>query len=161
MYTLSSNSVADKNKINNGDYLLHEFLSSENILVLVLSDGVGSRACDHVASQTACSTFMEAFKNCSDGVETSERFRNAIKEANRLVSSPPQQCHGMMATLVAVVWPVDCDFFYYSGIGDSRVYLYHQEKVIQISEDQKKAFIRRDKFTKKIIYSAGTPVIDC
>jgi serine/threonine protein phosphatase PrpC len=153
-FGLISKTLCDRGKSHCGDYVLTGVDNTGRLVVMALSDGVGTRHHDYVASQTACESFKESFMNAND-MELEERFIFSIKQADQYVSYPTEASHkGMMATLVAVVWDTENDKVLFDTIGDSRLYLYSNNSLKQISVDSKKAVIRRDP-AGKIIKQSG------
>lgn len=153
-FGLISRAQCDRGKSHCGDCVMTGVDNTGRYVIMVLSDGVGSRHHDYIASQTACESFMESFLNAND-MELEERFIFALKQADQDVSFPSDASHkGMMATLVAVVWDTENDKVLFDTIGDSRLYLYSNNTLKQISVDSKKAVIRRDT-AGKIIKQSG------
>lgn len=127
-----------------GDCVSIEQYDNEGIIVLLLSDGVGSYHYDYVASQTACESFLKSFSENNED-DITERFRKAVLFADSAVSNPIDDAHkGMMCTFVAVVWETSKNYFYYDSIGDSRLYKYNEHGLIQISEDNTKPVLRKN-----------------
>lgn len=140
------NCFSEKHKDNPfcGDHVSIEYFDNEGILVLVLSDGVGSYHYDYIASQTACESFLKSFSENNED-DITERFRKAVLFADNAVSNPMNDTHkGMMCTFVAVVWETSKNYFYYDSIGDSRLYKFNEDGLNQISEDNTKSVVRKN-----------------
>ncbi|NVO02991.1 MAG: protein phosphatase 2C domain-containing protein [Bacteroidetes bacterium] len=149
-YSIYGKSLNEKGKAKCGDFFLHHVLKDENLVVLALSDGVGSRHHDYIASQTACNEFIESFFY-NKSLEINQRFELAIKEADKQVSNPLESSYkGMMSTFVGVVWDIEENTILYDSIGDSRLYKFSISGLEQISSDSKKAILMRDRSGKLI-----------
>ncbi|HOY32231.1 MAG TPA: protein phosphatase 2C domain-containing protein [Bacteroidales bacterium] len=150
-YIVHGKCQKDADKKTCGDFLLYREISDEGIVVLVMADGVGSRHHDFIASNNACNAFVDSFLNNQSG-NMIQRFETALKKADHEVSSPLEPAyHGMMSVFLAVVWNTNENYFLWDCIGDSRLYKYSAEGLIQISLDGKKAVNMRDKSGKLLI----------
>lgn len=155
-YRIISDFRINPEKATCGDYL--KIVEFDDYVVLVLSDGVGSRHHDYIASKTACDSFCESFVS-ANGMNFNERFVFALKQADQDVSFPNDPSHkGMMATLVAFVLNVTTREILWDSIGDSRLYLFKNNKLQQISKDSVKAVIMRGR-DGKILKKDGVFVI--
>ncbi len=158
-YLINGRSVNEFGKQKCGDYQLWRELLDEGLIVLALSDGVGSRHHDYMASQTACTSFIKCFsENKTQDLVT--RFESAVKFADQQVSDPENPSHkGMMATFVAIVFNLNLPgTFLYCNIGDSRIYKFGTDGLVQISKDSRKAVVMQER-NGKLITQSGVIVI--
>ena len=138
---------------HNGDHVLFSVLEELDTVVLDLSDGVGSTNCHWEASRLACeksiNKFEELFKQDNRNNIT-EIMMDSIQFANtEIMDSATGQCHGMLATLVFVVWQYSSNSIYYYSLGDSRLYwLEHTNQLHQLTKDQAK---------REMVYKNGKP----
>jgi len=157
-YSIIGISINEKGKAKCGDFFLYRELEDERIIILTLSDGVGSRHHDYVASHTACSVFVDSFID-DKSLGLPLRFKTAIQKADKAVSEPENPSHkGMMCTFVGVVWDTTKNYILYESIGDSRLYKHSPTGVYQISTDSKKAVLMRDK-SGKLLKQSGVLII--
>ena len=134
-FEIAGMSLAERGKARCGDYYIAKTV--EPFVVLVLADGVGSRPCDYLASQTACNEFAEAF--AKERRPVSKRLGASIEAAHRMVQTQSGDCSGMLSTLVAVVWEIGSPIAHIASIGDSRIYCASASAVSQISVDDTSA----------------------
>lgn len=104
-----------------GDHLLIHNIEQENILVAIVSDGVGGRPCDWLASELTCASFMEFFLG-NRGLQMDDRIRNGVLLANERLLSVEDNCRGLAATAVILVWNYTTSECHFVSIGDSRLY---------------------------------------
>jgi serine/threonine protein phosphatase PrpC len=147
-FSIEGFTLAEKGKFNCGDSIGAGIVEGNNQVVVALSDGVSTRPADYLASQTACNSFIDFF-NFAKQEFSVERFILAIKSADKEVSNPENQaCKGMMCTFIGAVSDTDKNSIIYDSIGDSRLYKYDGIGILQLSKDEKKAVILRDRSGK-------------
>jgi serine/threonine protein phosphatase PrpC len=157
-YRIVGITLKHEGKVHCGDCLSFSEIASEQLVLLTISDGVGSLHHDWVASQIACDSFIESFTN-STIKDKLARFENALQEADRAVSDPSDSVmKGMMCTFIAVVWDKKKNDFLYCSIGDSRIYGHSVNSLKQISTDEKKAVNMRDK-GGKLLNQSGVLIV--
>lgn len=157
-YRIAGVALAHDGKVHCGDYLRFSEIASEQLVLLALSDGVGSLHHDWAASQIACDSFIESFSS-SAIADLQTRFEKAIEDADRAVSDPfDSSMKGMMCTLIAVVWDLKLDEILYCNIGDSRLYQHSANTLVQISNDEKKSVLMRDK-GGKLLSNSGSLIV--
>jgi serine/threonine protein phosphatase PrpC len=158
-YLIYGQSVNEFGKQKCGDYQLWSELLDEGLIILALSDGVGSRHHDYIASRTACSSFIKCFSE-DKTQDLVTRFEAAVKFADKQVSDPENASHkGMMATFVAIVFNLNFPgTFLYCNIGDSRIYKLGGDGLVQISKDSRKAVVMHER-NGKLITQNGVIVI--
>lgn len=103
--------------------------------VAAVSDGMGGHRAGEVASSLAIETLRTALGFAAGAIE-GKTLSDALVEANRVVfekASNNDAMYGMGATLVcAAVFP---DRFLAANVGDSRMYLLHNDSIRQITHD--------------------------
>ncbi|MEB3298405.1 MAG: Stp1/IreP family PP2C-type Ser/Thr phosphatase [Candidatus Sericytochromatia bacterium] len=104
--------------------------------IFVVADGMGGHAAGEVASRMAVDTILADIEDRPAGLEPADAMFQAIVEANRRISTSAgldPALKGMGTTVVAALI-VDgrCAI---GHVGDSRVYLVRQERIIQLTED--------------------------
>jgi len=128
-------SLAERGKGRCGDHVVVRV--ADPYVVLAVSDGVGSRPCDWLASQTTCNELVEHF--VSGNTSMPERLRHSVESAHRIVQSQSGDCTGMLATLVVAVWKTGDDHAHIVSVGDSRIYLASATAIAQVSTDDSSA----------------------
>jgi PPM family protein phosphatase len=119
-------------KPKNGDSLKFFEIIEEQLVILCVSDGVGSLSKDWLASATTCRIFIENFIKESGAIET--RMEIAVLAAHSDVITLSKQS-SMAATLVAAVVDLNSDKIYYISIGDSRIFIVDNENAKLITID--------------------------
>ena len=154
-YTIYGKSIKNKDKSRNGDFFKSEILNNDTV-ILALADGVGSYVCDWLASKTACETFIDLCKK-SDKLPT-ELFSKNIGETNKAILNATPSCKGMMCAFSVVVWNINENIFHYISVGDTRVYLFSGNDLVQISSDDKKAVLMRNR-SGKLMSQSGVTIV--
>ncbi len=119
---------------------------SDDVLLAVVCDGMGGVRGGNIASETAIELFMKSFENNSvvdlskcdpiDQTQATAALAHAVYDANEAVyekSLSQSELAGMGTTLVAAL--IVQNRLYVANIGDSRLYIDSNKKLIQISED--------------------------
>ncbi len=113
------------------------FYVSENKGFFIVSDGMGGLSSGEVASQITRDTISEILnKESNPGVPLEKVLREAFTQANRNVRKMLEQkptSKGMGCTCVVLAF--DENDFYIAYVGDSRIYLYRNKVLKQISRD--------------------------
>ena len=125
------NSVIGMKRTNNEDAI---YINEQKNLYLV-ADGMGGCNAGEVASSTAISAFVEAMENAENG-ETLDKMMSAIAQCNKKVyqkSRENVEFLDMGTTLVAVT--VENEKMFIVHVGDSRVYLFRENNLQQITTD--------------------------
>ncbi len=105
----------------------------------VLADGMGGHLAGDVASRLAVTTLEQQFRGMAAEGSTdvaAERVAAAVVEANRLIHDQAEadiHCHNMGATLEAALFTGD--MLISAHVGDSRLYRYRGEELVQLSHD--------------------------
>ncbi len=113
------------------------FYVSENKGFFIVSDGMGGLSSGEVASQITRDTISEFLsKESNPGVPLDKTLREAFNQANHNVRKMLEQkptSKGMGCTCVVLAF--DENDFYIAYVGDSRIYLYRNKVLKQISRD--------------------------
>lgn len=131
-FELASHSTSKPGKPRNGDHVLTRELD-QGVVVLVVADGVSSRPCDWIASETACHVAVETFAQASGMPE--ERIQAAVRDANRRASHEMGRCKGMMAALVIASWDQGSGEAQYASVGDARIYRILSNEIELLTQD--------------------------
>jgi len=135
--------ITEAGKRRGGDCFCICEIAHEDTLILAVSDGVSSSACDWLASETACRTAVETFVD-SEGL-ISERLKKSVNLAQAAVQQIGGVCAGSLATLILVAWRRDEDRVLFVSIGDSRLYRDTMGEIVQASRDDRDSvLITRD-----------------
>lgn len=119
-------------KSKNGDSLNYLELIEKKLVILCVSDGVGSLPNDWLASATTCKIFIENFIKQSGALET--RMEIAVLAAHSDVLTLSKQS-SMAATLVVAIVDFNSNKIYYLSIGDSRIFIVDNENAKLITID--------------------------
>lgn len=110
----------------------------KNGSLFILCDGMGGANAGEVASElTANRIFRDYYKSQSIFASTQKDLADVIIGANQKIHALAQEhseYSGMGSTLVAVLFHRSIAHIF--SVGDSRVYLYRQNELSQITEDQ-------------------------
>ena len=120
--------------------------------LFTVCDGLGGHRAGEVASSICAKLFMEDYYNNSDDIESGEWFKDEISNLNKRIIEISRDFHdyyGMSTTLVSLL--IHNENAYINNVGDSRLYIYTQNSLKQITEDQspvwklyKKGIITKD-----------------
>jgi protein phosphatase len=107
--------------------------------LFVVADGMGGHAAGEVASSMAVESLRESLSK-NEGADTHSpaphRLEKAIKSSNQKIYEAGKQSPalaGMGTTIVSVL--LDQDTAYIGYVGDSRVYLFRQNEISQLTTD--------------------------
>jgi serine/threonine protein phosphatase PrpC len=153
-----SSSMMSPEKAKNGDFCLIEYLDANQLLILLAADGVGSCPCDWKASQMSCELFLNHFKNNLRNQTIEQNINLSLDKTNEEILSLEGVCKGMKSTLSVVVWEIAEDLIYHVSIGDSRIYLYGNQELEQITQDESNALVMKGKDGKRILSSGSLMV---
>ncbi len=157
-FEIFGKSIKDPEKHKNGDFYDYIILDN-NLLVLALADGVGSKNCDWLASQTACKLFIQFCKEQLVENYTSDDIRKICTQVDfEIAHHTEENCKGMLTVFSAIVWSPKNDSFHFINIGDTRIYKCSNGDLQQITEDQTKDVIMRDK-SGKLLSSHGSTIV--
>jgi protein phosphatase len=111
------------------------YLQRDDLGLFAVADGVGGHQAGEVASQTSVETIETAFVE-----PTTEGLVKAIEQANDAVwhlaqSAPEKRGMGTTLTAVALVSEDGEEHLAIANVGDSRVYLFQQGELSQLTDD--------------------------
>lgn len=123
----------NKRESNQDSYLVNESLG-----LYVVADGMGGHSGGEVASSLAVQTLEAEVKlHRSSSTSTREKLFKAYEQASIRIfdkaATESPELMGMGTTMVSCL--VDKNRIYISNVGDSRCYLYRDQKLWQITED--------------------------
>ena len=104
-------------------------------ILAIVCDGLGGNNAGEIASQLSVDTIYESFKE-SDQPDYIERIRDSYNKANKVVydkSVTDSELDGMSTT--AEVLFLKDDKAYWGHIGDSRIYMFCNNKLEQVTKD--------------------------
>jgi serine/threonine protein phosphatase PrpC len=132
-----------KRKINEDSYLM-----ASDLGLYIIADGMGGHKAGDVASSMVVETIEDYWRKVKSGnppsfleniqmdiSEGAKHLVNSISLANILVyeAQKKPQYYRMGSTIVALLW--DEDYIWAANVGDSRIYLFDQGDLIQVSEE--------------------------
>lgn len=112
-------------------------ISTEHAPLFVLADGMGGYKGGEIASSLAVNvtqTWLQ--KNHAGGPITEERMRQAVFAANTAILREKEKMpdlSGMGTTLAAAYFSQNR--LIWASVGDSRIYLYHEGRLAQLTKD--------------------------
>jgi serine/threonine protein phosphatase PrpC len=123
-----------KKRARNEDYVLT--FEINDIIGLVIADGLGGHSVGHVASRVAATTFEETFQELSPSTINKETVSACFGEAETAVHQKMEEnskYEEMGSTLTTAI--IHDETALIGNVGDSRAYLLTQNEATQISED--------------------------
>ncbi len=102
----------------------------------VVADGMGGHVAGEIASKHAVNEVKEYINNHIDQASPDILLEQAINQANQVVYQLAQsknEYQGMGTTVTAVY--IDEEVIYWAHVGDSRIYLLHDETIEQLTND--------------------------
>ncbi len=151
---IKGKTVKKKNKPKNGDSFKFDIINN-HIVALSVADGVSKSPCDWLASDIACDKFIEMCNSYSDNLYSEETLAKIISIVNTSIINSEKKCKGSLSVFSAVVWNINYNYFYYISIGDTRIYKYSQNNLTQISTDDTKYLVYKDKAGKPVLFSGA------
>lgn len=119
---------------NNEDSYLN--FSNDDFYLFIVSDGMGGHNAGEVASKMASEIVSTEIINSFDPNEIFDTIANSVRVAHNKILEKSQNdpnCRGMGTTLIlALIYNYT---LYYANVGDSRIYLYRNQKLKQITKD--------------------------
>lgn len=115
------------------------FQNSNGDWIAVVCDGIGGSAAGEVASHIATRTIRDAFVKApvfEKDYQVNDWVTTVLNKANDAIyykSQHNKKERGMGTTCVGIL--ISGDNSYIFNVGDSRIYAYYQEGLIQMSED--------------------------
>lgn len=128
-------------RTNNEDYAAHWIPGRKERRegkgdIFVLADGMGGYEGGEVASRVAVETVIERYKQAVENVAPEEFMRKVFEDAHNNIMKEKQEnpdLKEMGTTLEAVVFKDSTLFI--GHVGDSRIYLFRQNLLTQLTED--------------------------
>jgi len=151
---IKGKTVKKKDKSKNGDSFKFDVINDQ-IIVLAVADGVSKSACDWLASDIACDKFIEMCNLYSDELHNDDTLIKIINIVNTSIINSDEKCKGSTSVFSAIVWNINDDFFRYVSIGDSRIHKYSQNKLSQISVDDTKDEVYKDRTGKPVLFAGA------
>lgn len=105
--------------------------------LLLVADGLGKYSGGALASQLVIKAFKQEFKQAQHPADYLSLMEKCMKTAHqeiRLYGAKDSELALMGSTLVAVT--LEAHRLYLINVGDSRAYIIHNKKILQISQDQ-------------------------
>lgn len=127
-------SDSGKARLNNEDSF--GYLSGEFGFLFVVCDGMGGIAGGELASKTAVDTILGHFDNVPEFYTPYKELQSAFARANakiRQIATETSGYDGMGSTAVAAL--VLDDQLVVAHLGDSRIYLYRNRRLFQLTKD--------------------------
>lgn len=153
-FGLFSYSVTKAGKENCGDAFAVRELKEENLVILMVADGVSSLPCDWLASRTTCETVASVFTETTGSI--AGRMKAAAGKANNAVRTANNSCKGMMTSLSLAVWEIGADIIHFLNVGDSRIYVGTEAELAPITvDDTMNVLVKRG---GEVLLNAGMPV---
>ncbi len=103
-------------------------------LIAVLADGMGGHVGGARASRLTCNSFLSSYPKIEGAKD--RRLLLSLDRSNKQIASAIEQdetLQGMGCTLVGVC--VDRSGVYWVSVGDSLLYLFHNQKLSRLNED--------------------------
>lgn len=118
---------------NNEDYYVYTSIDTNHHL-FVVADGMGGLQAGEVASRSACEAIASYF--LMEKIESIYyALKNSIEIANNIVYNYGKSKNLKSIGTTAVVFYIEDKNAFYAHIGDSRLYLYENEKLKQLTKD--------------------------
>lgn len=129
--------IGRRREMNQDMYCVHTFDDRQGFGLVC--DGMGGQSAGNIASDMACGIITDKIRKAVEtgGMEDPRvLLESALREANYSIykrSMVEPECHGMGTT--AVVAFVRGDTAYCAHVGDSRIYLLRQGRLLQVTRD--------------------------
>ena len=132
-----------KRKVNEDSYLVDPDLG-----LFIVADGMGGHKAGDVASRMVVETMTDYWQKIKmhktpsflepinkDISEVAKHLINSISLTNIIIHEAQKkpEYHGMGSTVTALL--IEMDSIWAANVGDSRAYLYDNDRLIQVSED--------------------------
>jgi len=120
---------------NNEDFVGYSFEAPAS-LVMAVADGVGGVEGGELASQIAVESTLSTFREQSPSVATEKRLYRAAQQGNIEIYDKAivvTELRSMATTLTAIA--LEGGLLHAAHVGDSRLYLIHEQRLTQITKD--------------------------
>lgn len=131
---VNSFGLAKRQKPESDDYF--EVRIFEDLVVAVVADGVGSALEGRAAAKRTVEALQKNFKIRPNSWTIQESLTNFISSINHILYQESMDSYNyteLVTTLAIIV--IDGKQLYGANVGDSRVYLKREEKLLQLSKD--------------------------
>lgn len=153
MKIYANTDVGCKRQINEDDFCLLQ--NQQDDLLAVVCDGIGGAAAGEVASSLAIHTLRESFLQVdtfTSDAQVNEWIQSSLELANDRIykkSMSNQKERGMGTTCVGCL--ITHGKTYVFNVGDSRLYAYYDDGLVQMTEDHSviAQLIKEGKITKE------------
>jgi PPM family protein phosphatase len=132
-------SATDVGKVRQHNEDAVAVVESGEYVLAVVADGMGGHRAGDTASRLACETLVTGFYDMKKPLardEVTVWLEKAAAEANTNIFEYQKvhpECRGMGTTLTAAL--STADFTAYANAGDSRIYIYGENELRQVTED--------------------------
>ena len=158
-HQIAAQTICDPSKDRNGDAFVSTTSADGKLLIAVIADGVGSRPCDWLASKTACGFLAE--KTQTVGVSSADAglmLKEWLRELDLEIYCTTGRGRGMMCAATVLLWLHDTNQTWFASIGDTRLYRFSGAVLMQVSEDDSQAIVRRGSGGKPL-FIGGAAVV--
>lgn len=129
-------SIQNQRTRNMDSLLLKErHIGGRSVFIAVVCDGVGSLRDGAVAATMAVQMLGAWFDGVNDTGRLGLKLRDQVLEINRVVYSMAREREIQTASTLSVLL-LDESRYYIVHLGDSRIYSYKKERLIQLTQDQ-------------------------
>jgi serine/threonine protein phosphatase PrpC len=147
-FDIAFSSIKRPSKVRGGDHLSIDFLENDSILIAMVCDGVGSRPADYLASEMVCNNWSSYFREIQGTIV--ERIKKATIAVNDELLLVEGSKRGLMTTQTLALYDIINKELYFLNVGDSRTYIQRKSELIQVTEDDAKSVIVRDRSGKPL-----------
>lgn len=113
--------------------------TGEQCIFAVVADGVGGHSHGKIASQLAVRTFLRAVQSQAQLESLPKILLLALNKANQMVlelgKAEGMQDKSCGTTLIAAAIQPESGLLHWIGVGDSRLYLIRDDRIIQVTVD--------------------------
>lgn len=133
---MNFNSNTDVGRVRENNEDSYSNYISPDYSLHIVADGMGGHSAGEIASSLAVQYIEDYIKNNFNKNEIFDTIVEAIKHAHKHIiklASDTPELKGMGTTVILSL--IYEDNLYYANIGDSRIYLYSNNEMIQITKD--------------------------
>lgn len=135
VYDVAVLSDIGNERSNNEDFVGYSFEPPAS-LVMAVADGVGGAEGGELASKIAVESTLSTFREQSPSVPTEKRLYRAAQQGNIEIYDKAivvTELRNMATTLTAIA--LEGGLLHAAHVGDSRLYLIHEQRLTQITKD--------------------------
>jgi len=133
---------------NNEDFVGYSYEAPAS-LVMAVADGVGGVEGGELASQIAVESTLATFREQSPSIPTEKRLYRAAQQGNIEIYDKAivvTELRSMATTLTAIA--LEGGLLHAAHVGDSRLYLIHEQRLTQVTKDHT---VVADRVRKKLL----------